>query len=146
MPNTNRMGWTYPTEYQVPYYNLIETFYSNIDLSVYALREDNHLVLTNSTPAGVTLSDAPSIDTFAWTADFILLNMLTGGTITISAGSIILEDGKILAIDVSRPITGNSVKTFSVENTIGSDENKIWIAVRRGTLVYLRNGTQIVKS
>jgi hypothetical protein len=133
------MGYSYPSEYQDPWYEIFANFVNAIDTSIYALREDNHLVVTG----GGTFSLTIATDMFEWSEDIVIVNLLNGATRTISASGIVITGGDVVYVELSRPITGVKTLTAAKATSVGSDQNKFWIGFRKANNVYLRTN-QIV--
>ena len=136
MPKTSRLLWEYPAESQTDWYNIFVSFVNAQDENVYASIENPDLILRG----GGVVSLNTSTDVLTWTDDFEVLSMLTGGVITIPAGSLSnFVDGKVAYITVSRPVTGTRDGSLSLADTLGTDSSKLFFAMRRGSSVYFRN-------
>jgi len=134
MPTTDLMGIEYPSENQDPYWDRFKAMMNQVAHKMYKNLEDPNLVLRGG--GEVTLDG----DTLTWTENFEIMSMLTGGIITIEADTLTLEDGKIVYVEVSRPVQGVSTKTFQTIDTLTSgDEDKVFVLVRRGSNLYFRN-------
>jgi hypothetical protein len=112
---------------------------NDIDSSIYALREDNQVMLFG----GGTLSLTLATDTFAWDEDFTIVNSINGGAITVVAGSLVVTAGQMIYIGVTRPISGTSSLSLSAASSLGSDENKFFIGMRIGDNLYIRGNTKV---
>jgi hypothetical protein len=141
MPYSDKLGLIYPGEYQDPFWDIWQAFIGQLDSILYSAGEDPNLYLRGG--GEVTLDTGT--DELTWTEDFELLNMLTGGKVTIEASTLSgFEDGKIAYITVSRPVTGAKVATLAVADTIGTPSDKtgtarVFIVLRTGSALYLRN-------
>jgi hypothetical protein len=136
MPRTSKLGWIYPTEGQKAWYDIYGALITQQDADTYAAYEDPNLILRGG--GNIILNE--STDELSWDEDLEILSMLTGGVVTISAGVLSdFEDGKIAYVEVSRPVTGNRTLTLSVGDTIGSNRNNVFVAFRRGGMVYMRS-------
>jgi hypothetical protein len=123
------------------FFDIFEAFMNQLDAKLYANREDLHLILTGG--GTVTLDDGA--DTLEWTQDFELVNVLTGGVVTIAADTLTgFEDGKIAYCSVSRPVTGAKTGTLVVADYLGSGLDKAFIALRRGTVAHMRSSINSV--
>jgi hypothetical protein len=141
MPLTRKLGWIYPAETQRDWMDIWDTLMNQQDTDVYSAIEDPNLYLRGG---GEIYLDT-ALDILYWDAPMEILSCLTGGVVAISAGSLVgFTDGKIAYVQVSRPITGNVVLTLQVADYIGSDRNKIFVAMRRGDVVYMRNNVNRV--
>lgn len=139
MPNTPKMNWQYPSENQDPFFDVYEGQILAQDTDAYAVREDNHLIFTG----GGTLSLTLATNTFAWTEDIVIVNLLNGGIRTVSAGSIVIASGDVVYVTVARPISGTKTLTAAKATSVGADRNKFWLALRKGDDVYVRDGQKI---
>jgi len=136
MPTTTRLGLTYPTEWQKDWWDQWVAMLNQFDLSVYSTFENPNLFLTGG---GEITLDAGA-DELTWSEDLLILNMMSGGVATIAADTLAgFTDGKIAYIDVNRPMNGSVVKTLQLTNAMGNDSGKVFIAMRRGSVVYCRN-------
>ncbi len=136
MPTTPKTGLIYPTEEQKPFWNIWEAFMSQLDAALYVSLEEPNLVLRG----GGIVSINTSTDAMTWTEDLELMNLLTGGLVTISANSLSgMEAGKIAYVEVSRPVSGSTSGTLLCSDSIGDDLNKVFVAIRRGDDLYMRN-------
>jgi hypothetical protein len=136
MPNTPNFDWEYPAEEQDPWYSVRETFDKSIEKAIYSLHENRNTIFAG----GGTIAFAVP-PTFTWSADIELLNLVTGKITTIVAGSISVNDGEVLYVDVTRPLLANATATIQKATTIGKDLNRQLIGVRRGSKIYLINGS-----
>jgi len=133
---TAKLGWIYPSEGQETWYQIFQTLIGQQDADVYSALEDPNLWLRGG---GIISLDAGA-DELTWTEDMEILAMLTGGIITITADTLTgFEDGKIAYVEVARPVVGSRELTLQVADTIGDNRNNLFIAVRRGDTVYMRN-------
>lgn len=136
MPETPRMGYIYEPQGEPTWYQTFVAFMNQIDTDEYASFEDPLLMLTGG---GMITLDTGT-DELTWTEDFELLSMLTGAKITIEAGTLTgFEAGKVAYIEVSRPLTSNTVKTLAVTDTIRGNRNFVFIAMRKDDSVFFRN-------
>lgn len=136
MPKTSRMLWEYPTESQKSWFNIFVALMNSMDGNVYASLENLNLILRG----GGDVSLNTSTNVMTWTEDFEILSMMTGGVITIPAGSLSnFLAGKIAYVSVSRPVGGSAEATLSLADTLGTDDSKLFFGMRRGDVLYLRN-------
>lgn len=137
-PTTSRMGFIYPARGQSPFFDVFQALMNQIDAAVWAGVEDPNLVIRGG---GNIVLDVAA-DELSWTEDIEILSLMTGGKITIEAvGSPLtgFEDGKIAYVEVARPVSGASIKTLQIADTIGDDRNAVFVALRSGTDLLLRN-------
>jgi len=136
MPTTSKMGFIYPLEGQVNWYVVFQALINGIDSDVYASLEDPHLLLNGG--GMITLDEVA--DELSWSDDLEILSTLTGGSITITAGTLTgFADGKVAYVEVSRPVSGSRILTLGVADTLTGNRNRVFIALRRGTTVLMRN-------
>lgn len=136
MAKTSLLKIIYPEEDQNPFWVIFEAMINQIDGFIYPSLENPHLILTG----GGTVTLNTGTDTLAWTEDFQLLNTMTGGKITIAAGSLIgFTDGKTAYVTASRPVAGSVTGTLAITDVLGIDTSKIFIALRQGSSVLLRS-------
>ena len=136
MPRTSRLGWVFPSEEQKSWYRIYQALINQQDVDVYAGYENPHLILRG----GGTVNLDTGTDTLSWSDDFEVLSLLTGGVIIIEAGSLVgFEAGKIAYVSVSRPVSGAVVSTLSLADNLGVDNEKLFVAMRRGGAVFFRN-------
>ena len=136
MTRTPRMGYIYEPQGEPTWYQTFVAFMNQLDADEYASFEDPLLMLSGG---GMITLDTGT-DELTWTEDFELVSMLTGGVITIEAGTLAgMEAGKIAYVEVARPITSNQVKTLAITDTIRENRNYVFIALRKSDSVYFRN-------
>jgi len=136
MPNTSRFAWEYPTEGQKDWFNIFESLMNQMDVAVYASAENSDLILRG----GGNISLNTSTNALSWDEDFEILSVLTGGVITIAAGSLpSFLDGKIAYLNIARPVSGSRTGTLLLTDVLGVDSGKLFFAMRRGNTMYFRN-------
>lgn len=136
MPQTPRMGYLYGAEEQDPWYDIHVAFMNQLDNDQYASFEDPSLILRG----GGNISLDAVANELTWTAKFELMSMLTGGIMTIQPATLTgFEDGKVAYVEISRPLIGVKTGTLAVADNIGGNRNYVFIALRRGSVVYFRN-------
>ena len=136
MPTSSKLGWIYPADMQRDWMDIWEALINQQETDVYSALEDPNLYLRG----GGEISLDTGTNILSWDESMEILSCLTGGVVTIAAGSLAsFLDGKIAYVQVTRPMTGNSILTLQVADYIGNDRNKIFVAMRRGSVVYMRN-------
>ena len=141
MPKTDLLGVIYPSEGQDPFYEIFKAGQGQWDGYVYSAIENPNLFLRGG--GSITLNAGSNEMT--WTEDLQLINLLTGGVVTISADTLAgLEDGKLVYVAVSRPISGASTGELAIADTLPiSDLNKVFVAMRVGSALYMRNQVNV---
>jgi len=134
MPTTPRLRWPFPAENQDPWYDALLSFFEAADLSAYASRETENLVLTGG---GDVAYDAGVV---SWTADLAVLAPITGFHWVMVATSVTIEDGQLLWFDAIRAPSGNTTVVPQVAAQLPLSDTAVLLAVRRGTTLYWRNG------
>ena len=134
MPTTPRLRWPFPAENQDPWYDALLSFFEAADLSAYASRETENLVLTGGGDV------AYSAGVVSWTADLAVLAPITGFHWVMVATSVTIEDGQLLWFDAIRAPSGNTTVVPQVAAQLPLSDTAVLLAVRRGTTLYWRNG------
>lgn len=136
MPRTNLLSVIFPAEDQNNFFEVFKAGMNQFDNFVYSSLENPNIILNG----GGVISLDTGTDTLSWTEDIELLNMMTGGKVTIEAGSLAgFTAGKIAYVEVARPINGSIISTLAVADTVGIDTSKIPVALRRGNAVFMKN-------
>ena len=138
MPTTLKMRWPFPAENQDPWYEALEAYFTAVDLSVYASRETENLVLIGE---GTYTLDG---DTLAWTDELTVFAPITGFLWTMEAASLSIEDGEVLWFDATRAPSSNTVLVPKVSAQLPLSDTAILLAVRKGSTVWWRNGTALL--
>jgi len=138
MPNTARLNLEYPAEYQDPWFQIFERFVNGLDAALYAGREDRNLILLG----GGTVAWDATAEELSFSLDIVITSPQTGYAMSLSTAEspITIQDGQVLYVDLSRGATGAASLTPYVGNVVPSSNNAFMLAVRRGTIVYFRNG------
>jgi hypothetical protein len=136
---TTRMGWPYPSENQDPYFDALEAFFSAADVSSYASRENDNVILTE----GGTISFNSTSGVVDWTSNISILSAIAGFNWTLEIGQFTLDDGQLAYLTLNRSPTQNTVVTATVASQVPSTNNTLVFAVRRGDYVYFRNGAAV---
>jgi len=113
MPRTDRLGWIYPTEDQPNWWEIFAALINQQDADVWASLENGGLVLAG----GGEIALDTSTNTLSWTEDLYVLSTLTGGRVTIAAGSVTLNDGNVAYVSVTRPLSSSYTATLSVTSS-----------------------------
>lgn len=136
---TSRMNYTYPSRDQDPWYDDFQSLVNALDSSTFAHREDRSLVFTG----GGTLSWTLGTSTLTWTDIIRIASTISGRQITIGANSVVLNDGQILYLELTRQPLQNISTSFLTANQLPSTNNACAVAVRIGGVVYFRTGISL---
>jgi hypothetical protein len=142
VPNTPRLSWPYPTEEQDPWYAPFQDFAAAADASVFAAMEDRNVFLMG----GGTFAFNASTGTVSWTAAIELSSPVTGFRHTVAAASVVVADGSMLYVELSRSLTDNAVLTAAASPSLppgGDHESFYALCLRRGSRLYFRNGATL---
>lgn len=142
MPNSSRMTWPYPSENQDPWFEAFKDFINAADVSAYAAREDRTLILAKG---GTFLFDSIS-GALSWNATLEVMSPISGFRMDLLAGSVVLQDGQIFYVNLTRYPVSNVILTAQVGDQLPSNDVAYPIAVRRGTSVYFRHGLELPTS
>lgn len=116
--------------------SIFETMINQQDGDVWAALEEQSIYVSG----GGTISLNTGTNVLSWSEDLILLSMLSGGKVTIPAGSLSgVTDGKVVYAAVSRPIIGSVSSALAVGDVISSLSSKSVIGTRSGTNFYMKN-------
>lgn len=137
MPTTPRMRWPFPAENQDPWYDALESFFEAADLSVYASRESENLIITG----GGDVSYASGV--VSWTDDLAVLAPITGFNWLAVAASVTIEDGYLLWFDAVRAPSTNMTVVLQASPQLPLSDTAVLLAVRRGDTLFWRNGAGI---
>lgn len=136
MPLSTRLKWPIPSEGQSPWYDAFLALVNKIDASVFASREDRHIVLME----GGTVSFVASTNTLSWDGTIEVLAGVTGFHWDLGPQSVSILDGEMMYIDVSRSPTQNTVVTPQVAKKIPSTDAALLLCIRRGSEILWRDG------
>lgn len=141
MPTTSKLGWIYPTEGQPDWYPIFVALVNSMSSDVWVAIENTNLVLVG----GGTVAFDSGTGTLSWTADFEIQSMMSGGSVVIPAGSLAgINDGEVVYVEVARPVTGTTELTMSKGGSLGDNLNKVFIGLRRGNDIVLRNSLDVI--
>jgi hypothetical protein len=136
---TDRMQWPYPEEDADPWFDDFQAFATQVDASGYASREDRHLILSST----ATFSFVASSGALTWSAGIDFVNMITGHVLTIPAGSVVLSDGQMAYLVLTRsPLTNMNV-TLTVATSVPNTNDALVFCIRRASSVYFIRGNSI---
>ena len=136
MANTPRMLWPYPDVNVDPWYDAFVGLMNSQDSSGQAAREDRNFILNGGGDVTFTLSTS----TLSWASPIQILTPTAGFFNEVAAGSLVVNDGEVIYLDLVRSPTLTTSGTLSVSSVIPSSDQAFIIAVRRGNRIYFRNG------
>ena len=139
MPNSNKMQWPYPAKDEDPWYERFDQMVTGQDSSGYASREDRHLTFTG----GGTVSFDAGTGTVTWSSAIEILSPIAGFKITVAATSIVLEDGEVGYINITRSPTQNVSVSPAVASTAPNTNDAYTLCIRNGSAIYWANGGKI---
>lgn len=126
MSKTNYFEFVYPDEGERPYYEKISNFFNEIDRAIYSRQEDWNYVLIG----GGTINFNSANGELSWSEPIFLINLETGYKYVVNSGSIIVNDGEIVYLQIVRNLSEDKVINFSKTNTLfsrKSDYDSIYI-------------------
>ena len=139
MAKTVRLLWQKPNKDSDPWFEAFDGLLTAQDQTVYANREDRNIVLGNG---GIVSWDSGT-GTLTWDNAFELYSTIAGFRLDIDADSIVLQEGEVFYVDLTRfPTTNGTLipqKAFTIPNT----NDAMVIAIRRGDDVYFRTGDKL---
>lgn len=136
MPLTPRIGLPVPEEDQDPWFEAFLAFALGLDASIYAAREDRNIFLHG----GGTFLFNLLTGALQWSATIVMTDAITGFLWQLPAGTVTLQDGQYLYVDVVRAATANRPVTAAVGFQVPNSDAATAIAVRIGNNIYFRNG------
>ena len=136
MPETSRIGIPYPSQDIDPWWDAFETLMSFLDGCIYPTREDRNLFISG----GGTIDWDSGTGTLTWSSPIKIISPIVGGSGSLAAGSVTIEDGQVLYVTVTRYATTSYSLTATVADNVPSDHNALAIARRDGGQLVWRNG------
>lgn len=135
-----RMGWTYPTAEDDPWFDTFVTFVEGVDSSSFAHREDRSIVWAG----GGTLSWTLSTETLAWTDTINVYSPLGGRLLQVAAGSIAgWQEGEVVYLSLVRQVLANTTVTLTKALQVPSNDDAMALAVRVGGSIFFRTGISL---
>lgn len=131
-----RLHWPLPPTRSASWFNSFNGLINNIDSAVYALRENDGVVISGG---GSFLFD-PSTDTLTWSAALQLTAAFTGFFWTIPASTLTVPDGAFISIQLSHSPTEHQTVQFDVSLKIPNNDLVLFVAHRQGDRIYWRTG------
>ncbi len=134
-----RLKWPYPDQSADPWFDAFQAMVNAEDASAYAAREDRQILTTG----GGTICFTASTGTVTWSAPIVIFAPITGFTWIIPTGSLNLQSGQYIYVNLVRAPASNINLTPLVANQIPSSDAAFAICVRAQSRVYFRNGTSL---
>lgn len=139
MTSTSKMLWPYPSKDLDPWFDGFESMVGAMDASGYASREDRNILISE----GGNVAFTASTGLLSWSAAIVFLSTISGYKLTLGAASVNLLDGECLYVNATRSPTGNVSLSPLVAGTVPNTDSAMLLAVRNGTSVYFKNGSQV---
>lgn len=140
MPNSSRMKWSYPAEGADPWFTAFQAMVNAMDTSGFASREDRQLILME----GGVFSFSSTTGILTWSLPLEILAGITGFRWAVAAGSVTLQEGEMIYVDLVRAPTQNRTLTLTVTSQIPSTDVACFIAIRRNNKIYFRDGRILI--
>lgn len=130
-----RMGWTYPSQHDDPWFDGFVDFVRATDASGFAAREDRNLILTG----GGLLSWSPGGSGLTWSEAFLVFSPSTGFFTRIVANSLAPADGQVIRAEITRHPGQNVNVAAEVANIALNTDDSLILGLRVGTNFIFRN-------
>lgn len=140
MPTTARIGIPFPAENQDPFYDAFVRMVNAIDTSLYAGREDRHLVFSGGGTFTFLVDVGSNVASLSWTGTISIAAAITGFQWGINPSSINLNDGDAVYVSITRAPLRNIAVIAVKGQQVPSTDEALLIALRRGNKIYFRNG------
>lgn len=143
MPTSPRLGWPYPNRNVDPWYDAFVDLITAQDTSAFAAMEDRNIFLMGGGTMGFTASSG----LLSWGTAIEISSPISGFRHTLAAGSQVLADGEMLYVELSRNLTNNATVAKQVSSSLPPSvdiESFYAICLRRGSILYFRNGDVLV--
>ena len=139
MPNSSRLMFPYPNQDTDPWFQMFDDMVVAIDQFGYANREDRNIVLGG----GGDFSWDAGTNTLSWSATLEFYSTISGFRLDLPAGSVQLQEGEALYVDLVRfPVT-NGTLTPETAFTVPNTNDAYVICVRRDAEVYFGIGEKL---
>ena len=140
MADTARMSIPYPERGENPFFDTFESMVQALDAHDFAAFEDRNLFVVD----GGNWSWSLASGTLTWGSTLRITTPSTGLLQSLAAGSVTLDDGEMLVVDVSRGAASAVTLSASVVSVLDPPtDSALVIAIRSGSKVYFRNGRVI---
>jgi len=142
MPETMLNRYTYPEWDAKPYWDVIKSFYGELDVAVYQAKNRDHAFLCG----GGSLTWNPLTFTFAWTDDFKIPLVMSGFVTSVEYGpngtsrSAAIQSGECLYCVLPTQVTANVTRNAAVASTLSNTDSNFVIAYNCDNILYVRNG------
>jgi hypothetical protein len=135
-----RMGWSYPSRDDDPWYDPFVDFIQGADASAFAAREDRSVIWSG----GGTLSWSAGSSTLTWTGTISVYSPLGGRLLQIAAGSVSSwAEGEVVYLSLVRQASASTTVALSKALQVPSDDNAMALGVRIGNSIFFRTGISL---
>lgn len=141
MPETSRIKWPFPREFEDPWYDSFVAFIEAVDASVYTTREDRSSVLMGGGTVSFNVTGLDGVLT--WAQAISLLSPIAGLLINFEPTTVSLLDGEMLYANVTRYPTSSLSTLLQKARSVPNTDDALLLAIRRGNRIYWRNGKVI---
>jgi hypothetical protein len=141
MGSTALMGLPFPEEDEDPFLPTMNNaggFFPTLDVWLQAIRENADLrIIEDGSPWTID----PATNTVAWGTDIVLYSGTDGGSVTISAASIVAGSPSVLYVTLARrPVTGPLTTAMKTGASLGAlAPADLLVAMRINDQIALRN-------
>lgn len=133
---TARMAVPFPAEFEDPWYATFASMMEALDGHEFAGFEDRlQFVL-----GGGSFSWDVTTSTLTWAGILVINTPSTGNAQALAAGSIVLANGDMWTVDVTRGAADTVVLADAAAPSVDPNDSTMALAIRYGTKVYFRNG------
>jgi hypothetical protein len=140
VPTTPRMTIPYPTENQDPFYDAFLGMLNALDASLYASREDRHLVFMNGGTFSFAVNPTTGVGTLTWTQPINIIGAVTGFLWSVPAGSRDIDNGAIAYVDLARAAVVATSLSMNVAMQVPATNASLLFGIHKGSIFYFRNG------
>jgi len=131
---TPKVGLTYQSQYENPWYGSFEQFVTGVDRYLFASVEDRNLILFGGGTVGW------SGGVLSWSEDLHFWTPSTGALQTLAAGSVSLVAGQAAYVTLTRGAGRTVTLTLSTGTTITVGTGQTVLVFSYGEKAYLRTG------
>lgn len=139
MPNSEKMLWPYPNKDTDPWFDNFESMVTAMDSSGYSAREDRSIIWGGG---GDVTWDAGT-STLTWPVALVAYSMIAGFKLSIAPSSVLIADGQVLYVNVTRSPTTNGTIGVTSASSVPNTNEAMAIAIRSGSTLYFRWGSKI---
>ncbi len=134
MSNIERMNWPVPDNNKKSWYSDFTSLVESQAAAAYSAREDRSIVLCG----GGSRAFNSGTGVFSWSSAILLISPISGVTLTVNPGSIVITDSQWCFVSLVRnPLTPATV-IIKVAGALPGDNDSFAIGVRLGAALALR--------